>query len=76
MLEVKAMERYPLWLVRILSEMNNLQDATISIQTNMDEMAVGARQINETGTALSEVSGNVQYSITKIGSQIDRFKTE
>ncbi len=61
---------------RILSEMNNLQDATISIQTNMDEMAVGARQINETGTALSEVSGNVQYSITKIGSQIDRFKTE
>ena len=61
---------------RILSEMNNLQDATTSIQSNMNEMAVGAKQINETGTALAEVSGNVQYSIIKIGNQIDRFKTE
>ncbi|WP_191017665.1 methyl-accepting chemotaxis protein [Treponema zioleckii] len=61
---------------RILQEMNNLQNATVSIQSNMDEMAVGAKQINETGTTLTEVSGTVQYSITKIGSQIDRFKTE
>ncbi len=61
---------------RILQEMNNLQKATVSIQSNMDEMAVGAKQINETGNTLTEVSGTVQYSITKIGSQIDRFKTE
>lgn len=61
---------------RILTEMTNLQTATSSIQSNMDEMAVGAKQINETGSALAEVSGSVQYSITKIGSQIDRFKTE
>ena len=61
---------------RILKEINNLQLATTNIQTNMDEMAVGAKQINETGSALSNVSGIVQYSITKIGTQIDRFKTE
>lgn len=60
----------------ILAEMNNLQNATMKIQSNMDEMAVGAKQINETGSSLALVSGNVQYSITKIGDQIDRFRTE
>ena len=60
----------------ILHEVTNLQDATTSIQSNMDEMALGAKQINETGSTLSEISSNVQTSITKIGSQIDRFKTE
>ncbi|MCR5289639.1 MAG: methyl-accepting chemotaxis protein [Treponema sp.] len=61
---------------KILQEVTTLQDATSGIVSNMDEMAVGAKQINETGVALAEVSGTVQTAITKIGSQIDLFKTE
>ena len=41
---------------------------------NMDEMGAGARKINETGSALSAISAQVQDSIEKIGKQIDQFK--
>ena len=40
----------------------------------MEEMAVGARKINETGAALTEVSGLMNESIGKIGEQVDQFK--
>ncbi|MBQ3670179.1 MAG: cache domain-containing protein [Treponema sp.] len=61
---------------RIMSEMQSLQDSTKRMETSMNEMANGARKINETGTALSGISSDVQDAINKIGSQIDRFKTE
>ncbi|MCR4823324.1 MAG: methyl-accepting chemotaxis protein [Treponema sp.] len=58
----------------ILEEVQNLQSATIEMKGSMDEMSAGARKINETGSALSDISGQVQDAIGKIGSQIDLFK--
>ena len=61
---------------KIMNEMKLLQDSTKNMQTGMNEMKEGAKKINETGNALSGISGDVQEAINKIGSQIDRFKTE
>ena len=61
---------------RIMHEIQLLQDSTQNMQSGMNEMKNGARKINETGSALAGISGDVQESINKIGSQIDRFKTE
>ena len=61
---------------RIMNEMNSLQSLSSSMKTGMDEMALGAKKINETGITLSEISKDVQNAITNIGNQIDRFKTE
>ena len=58
----------------ILSEVQQLQNVTISMKSSMDEMAVGAQKINETGAVLTEVSNRMKDSIIKIGKQIDEFK--
>ena len=57
----------------VLSEMNTLTDSTIAMKGSMDEISEGAKQINETGAALSTIADQVQGAITKIGSQIDLF---
>jgi methyl-accepting chemotaxis protein len=44
------------------------------MNTSMEEMAVGARKINETGVTLNEISDQVKGAIEKIGSQVDLFK--
>ena len=54
-------------------EVRNLQDATGLIQSSMEEMATGARKINETGKALKGISAQVKQSIEEIGAQIDKF---
>ena len=36
--------------------------------------AVGAKKINETGAALSEISSKVKGFISNIADEIDRFK--
>lgn len=58
----------------ILDEVQHLQSATLEMKGSMDEMSNGARKINETGAALSNISGQVQDAIDKIGSQIDLFR--
>jgi len=58
----------------ILSEVQHLQDVTISMKSSMDEMSIGAQKINETGTVLTEVADRMKDSIVKIGNQIDEFK--
>ena len=58
----------------ILSEVQQLQDVTTNMKSSMDEMAIGAQKINETGAVLTEVSDRVKDSIIKIGNQIDEFK--
>lgn len=58
----------------ILEEIRNLQDATFSIKDGMAEMSIGTKKINETGTALSDISKQMQISIQKIGSEVDQFK--
>ncbi len=58
----------------ILDEIKVLQEATFSIKDGMDEMSSGARRINETGAALSELSRQMDESINNIGVQVDKFK--
>ena len=59
---------------QILQEVQNLQEATSKIKDSLGEMAIGAKKIHETRTALSDVSGIMNGSIEKIGSEIDLFK--
>ena len=59
---------------QILAEINKLQTATDSIKDSISEMHTGADRINETGAALSIISGQVTENIKHIGSQIDLFK--
>ena len=58
----------------ILKEVQMLQNAALTMKESMEEMSVGARKINETGAALSEVSNQIKDSINKIGVQVDKFK--
>ena len=59
----------------ILEEIRNLQDATTSIKSGMEEMSIGATKINETGAALSGISGQMEEAIKKIGDEVDLFRT-
>ena len=59
----------------ILEEIRNLQDATTSIKSGMEEMSIGATKINETGAALSGISGQMEGAIKKIGDEVDLFRT-
>ena len=59
---------------QIVRDMGVLSEATNMMNTSMEEMAVGARKINETGVTLSEISEQVKTAIDKIGSQVDLFK--
>ena len=58
----------------ILSEIQKLQDATDTMKYSIEEMHVGAERINQTGAALSTISGQVAENIKQIGSEIDLFK--
>ena len=58
----------------ILEEMQNLQSSSLVMKDTMNQMAAGARKINDTGTALSGVSDKIQTSIDKISAQIDQFR--
>ena len=58
----------------ILKEVQQLQNAAMTMSQSMEEMAIGARKINETGAALTEVSNQINNSISKIGEQVDKFK--
>ena len=59
---------------QILHEVQKLQNATLKIKDSVGEMGIGARKINETGVALSEISGVMNDSISKIGNEIDLFR--
>ena len=57
-----------------VEDMKILSEATGMMNTSMEEMAVGARKINETGVTLNEISDQVKDAISRIGSQVDLFK--
>ena len=59
---------------QIVRDMTILSESTGMMNTSMEEMAVGARKINETGATLGEISSQVKSSIDKIGEQVDLFK--
>ena len=50
------------------------QSVTDKIKDSLGEMSIGARKINETGVALSDISGIMNDSIAKIGNEIDLFR--
>ena len=58
----------------ILSEIQKLQIATETMKDSIQEMHTGAQRINETGSALSTISGKMADNINKIGEEIDLFK--
>ncbi|MDE6773678.1 MAG: methyl-accepting chemotaxis protein, partial [Treponemataceae bacterium] len=53
--------------------MGQLSDVTAVMKSGMEEISIGARRINETGIALTEISSKVQEAIDKIGLQVDLF---
>jgi methyl-accepting chemotaxis protein len=57
----------------ILGEVQNLQNTTLVIKESMQEMSAGAKSMNQTSAALSEISTQVSDSIKKIGEEIDQF---
>ena len=57
----------------IKGEMEHLQNVATVMKQSMDEMQVGAHQISETGSMLTDVSSRVAQSIDNMGSQIDQF---
>ena len=59
----------------ILGEVQNLQNTTLVIKDSMQEMSAGAKSMNQTSAALSEISSQVSDSIKKIGEEIDQFRT-
>ena len=59
---------------QILTEIQKLQTATDTIKDSIAEMQTGAQRINDTGAALSVISGQVGQNIQQIGSKIDLFK--
>ena len=44
------------------------------MKDGISEMSTGARRINETGSALENISARMKEAIQKIGSQIDQFE--
>jgi len=59
---------------QILAEIQKLQNATDMIKQSVEDMHIGARRINDTGIALTEISSKVSDSITEIGNEIGLFK--
>ncbi|MBO4318863.1 MAG: hypothetical protein J5857_00125, partial [Treponema sp.] len=58
----------------ILEEIQKLQVSTDTMKGSIEEMHTGAVKINETGTALSDISTKMAQNIHQIGTEIDLFK--
>lgn len=57
-----------LWFQQIKGAMEEQQ-----VGSNMHEMTSGTIKMNETGAALSNISGKVASSVSEITEQIDQF---
>ncbi len=57
----------------ILSEVQNLQNTTSTMKSSMDDMESGAKNIDETGSNLSQMNDNLHIAINKIDNQIEQF---
>ena len=58
----------------VVNDMSALKETTEDMSVSMEEMAIGAQKINETGASLNEISRTVEQAIDKIGAQVDLFK--
>jgi methyl-accepting chemotaxis protein len=57
----------------IFNNIDGLREASNNMKASMDEMAVGAKKISESGTELSQISEKMKDSIMDMGTQIDQF---
>jgi len=57
-----------------IAEQTNLLAMNAAIEGSITETSQLVEQINQTGSALSEISGKVADNIKQIGSEIDLFK--
>ena len=57
----------------ILQEMLKLKDSSDVIQDSMESVTNSAKNIDETGASLANVSEKMRESIEKIGEEIDLF---
>lgn len=74
-LEVKsASEEMAIGNKAIMREILNLQNATGDMRSSMNTMSDSARKIDETGSALNDITKKMGESIGEIGAQIDQFK--
>ncbi len=58
----------------ILERISDLQEVAGNMKSAADGMSSGARRINDTGEALSQISTQLSDSIKKIGVKVDSFK--
>ena len=58
----------------VVNDMVAIKETTEDMSVSMEEMAIGAQKINETGASLNEISTTVKQAIDKIGAQVDLFK--
>jgi len=58
----------------ILQAVHQLQESSVNMNRSMDNMANGARKINETGSELVSISSKLKDAIDGIGEQINQFQ--
>ena len=60
----------------VIQESRNLESVTHEITGSMNEMAIGAEQINKTVTRVNEISEKNKENINLLVKEISRFKVE
>jgi methyl-accepting chemotaxis protein len=60
----------------IIKESNNLIGVTVELTNGVNEMAVGAEQINTSIVRVNATSGENKESINNLVREVDRFKVE
>lgn len=58
----------------ILSEIQNLQEATSLMKSSMEQIVNSADMINKTGMEMRQIAPQMQSSIDDISAQIDKFR--
>ena len=58
----------------ILKEIQELENETTRMKDGMEQMLIGAKKINDTGSSLSSLSNDMENAISSISSQLDQFK--
>ena len=58
----------------ILKEIQELENETTRMKDGMEQMLIGAKKINDTGSSLSGLSNDMENAISSISSQLDQFK--
>ena len=60
----------------VIKESLNLEKVTQEITSGMNEMAIGADQINIAVTQVNDISVKNKEAINKLISEVNRFKVE